>query len=179
MGLISRVSSRTYRYTLPVIDKKMSALPDGWSEKMSQSHGVPYFVNNITNTAQWERPTVPAGAMSKKVQVLHLLVKHNKSRNPKSWKSPNGITISKDQAIQQLAQFRQQIENSVDQKKAFEMLASQESDCSSAKRGGDLGMFGRNQMQKPFEEASFNLKPGQLSQIVDTDSGVHIIFRLQ
>lgn len=59
----------------------------------------------------------------------------------------------------------------------FEDLAKEYSDCSSAKRDGDLGMFKRGQMQKPFEEAAFALKIGQLSQIVDTDSGVHIILR--
>lgn len=40
-------------------------------------------------------------------------------------------------------------------------------------------MFGRGQMQKPFEEAAFSLKVGQLSKIVDTDSGLHIILRTE
>lgn len=62
-------------------------------------------------------------------------------------------------------------------RKKFEEIASKYSDCSSAKRGGDLGPFRRGQMQKPFEDASFNLPIGQLSDIVDTDSGVHIILR--
>uniref|UniRef100_A0A3P8SUX9 Peptidyl-prolyl cis-trans isomerase n=1 Tax=Amphiprion percula TaxID=161767 RepID=A0A3P8SUX9_AMPPE len=59
----------------------------------------------------------------------------------------------------------------------FESLASQFSDCSSAKKGGDLGPFGRGQMQKPFEDASFALKVGDMSGPVFTDSGVHIILR--
>ena len=49
----------------------------------------------------------------------------------------------------------------------------------SAKRGGDLGHFGRGQMQPAFEEASFQLQIGEMSQIVDTDSGVHIILRVE
>ena len=61
----------------------------------------------------------------------------------------------------------------------FEELASQYSDCSSAKRGGDLGPFGKGQMQKPFEDATFALKVGELSEPVSTDSGVHIIKRMK
>ena len=40
----------------------------------------------------------------------------------------------------------------------FKELASEFSDCSSAKKGGDLGMFGPGQMQKPFEDATFGLQ---------------------
>jgi peptidyl-prolyl cis-trans isomerase NIMA-interacting 1 len=39
------------------------------------------------------------------------------------------------------------------------------------------GLFGRGKMQKPFEEAAFALKVGEMSDIIDTDSGVHIILR--
>ena len=47
--------------------------------------------------------------------------------------------------------FKQRIE---DKEISFEDLAKKESDCSSAKRGGDLGFFGPGEMQKPFERAS-------------------------
>jgi len=63
--------------------------------------------------------------------------------------------------------------------RSFEDIAAEFSDCSSAKRGGDLGSFGRGQMQKPFEDASFALSVGELSAAVWTDSGVHIIKRVK
>lgn len=42
---------------------------------------------------------------------------------------------------------------------------------------GHAGWFGRGQMQEPFEKATFGLKVGELSDIIDTDSGSHIILR--
>ena len=80
---------------------------------------------------------------------------------------------SKDAATAQLQRVRQRVVSGED----FATLAQTESDCSSAKQGGDLGPFGRGQMQKPFEDAAFGLKVGELSGIVSSDSGVHIIKR--
>jgi NIMA-interacting peptidyl-prolyl cis-trans isomerase 1 len=70
--------------------------------------------------------------------------------------------------------YREQI---VSGKASFAELAQQYSDCSSAKKGGDLGPFGRGAMQRPFEQAAFALKVGELSEPVVSDSGVHIILR--
>lgn len=58
-------------------------------------------------------------------------------------------------------------------------LAVSESDCSSARKMGDLGYFGKGDMQKEFEDAAFNLKPGEISHVVETASGLHLIERYE
>lgn len=73
-----------------------------------------------------------------------------------------------------MSKYRKEIETGEGR---LEELAEQYSDCSSAKRAGDLGFFTRGAMQKPFEDAAFDLQIGQLSGVVETDSGLHIIKR--
>ncbi|XAR72758.1 Peptidylprolyl isomerase [Bertholletia excelsa] len=114
---------------------------------------------------------------SGQVRASHILIKHQGSRRKASWKDPEGRVIcntTRDAAVVELRGLRNDI---VSGNAKFDDVASRYSDCSSAKRGGDLGPFGRGQMQKPFEEATYALKVGEISDIVDTDSGVHIIMR--
>ncbi|XP_078174036.1 peptidyl-prolyl cis-trans isomerase Pin1-like [Carex rostrata] len=127
-----------------------------------------------------ERKDKPGSSSSSNRQVVkasHILIKHQGSRRKASWKDPEGVVISattRSAAMEKLQQIREEIDSG---KTRFEEAAAQHSDCSSYKRGGDLGSFGRGKMQKPFEDAAFALKVGEMSEIVDTDSGVHIILR--
>jgi peptidyl-prolyl cis-trans isomerase C len=61
----------------------------------------------------------------------------------------------------------------------FANIASEVSLCPSRKRGGDLGPFSRGRMVKEFEEAAFSLQKGEISPVVKTKFGYHIIKRLE
>uniref|UniRef100_A0A8C2T4S6 Peptidyl-prolyl cis-trans isomerase n=1 Tax=Coturnix japonica TaxID=93934 RepID=A0A8C2T4S6_COTJA len=149
-----------------------------WGRRLGR--GRVYYFNHITNASQWERPSGGGSGRNgpgepMKVRCSHLLVKHNQSRRPSSWRQEK-ITRTKDEALELINGYIQKIKSGEED---FESLASQFSDCSSAKAGGDLGAFGRGQMQKPFEDASFALRAGEMSGPVFTESGIHIILRTE
>eukprot|EP00002_Diphylleia_rotans_P019286 TRINITY_DN3733_c0_g2_i1.p1 TRINITY_DN3733_c0_g2~~TRINITY_DN3733_c0_g2_i1.p1 ORF type:complete len:234 (-),score=52.60 TRINITY_DN3733_c0_g2_i1:88-789(-) len=110
-----------------------------------------------------------------KVRASHLLVKHRDSRRPSSWKEAV-VTRTKEEALEMIKAFEVQLRADLTADN-FAALASTESHCSSAKSGGDLGLFGEGEMQKAFEETTFRLRVGEMSGPVMTDSGVHLIYR--
>lgn len=170
-----------------------TGLPPSWAIKVSKTHNEPYFLNQATQESSWEPPygsdTAKLEAYIKKfkengnkplvnsegkVRASHLLVKNVTSRKPKSWKSPDGITISRDEAIAIMKGHQKKILNG---EVKLSDLAQTESDCSSHTNGGDLGYFGKGQMQPAFEQAAFGLNVGEFSDIIETDSGIHILQR--
>jgi peptidyl-prolyl cis-trans isomerase C len=84
---------------------------------------------------------------------------------------PKATAEEKQKAKQKADDLLKQVKGGAD----FAELAKKESTCPSSKNGGDLGEFGRGQMVKPFEDAAFGLKPGEVSGVVETQFGYHII----
>ncbi|MCL2027841.1 MAG: peptidylprolyl isomerase [Bacteroidales bacterium] len=77
----------------------------------------------------------------------------------------------KDAVRNRLSGFR----NRILQGERFATLATMFSECPSSRNGGELGMFGRGDMHAEFEATAFSLKDGEISPIIETPFGFHII----
>ena len=110
------------------------------------------------------------------VRCAHILAKHKESRRPFDSYRNKPVTRSRADAQELINELRQQLKQKPE---SFQELAVKYSECSSCQRGGDLGHFNRGDMQKPFEDVAFSLKVGEISGMVETDSGYHIILRIE
>lgn len=97
-----------------------------------------------------------------RVLAQHILVKPNSEEE-------------KPAARAKLEAIRERI---VSGKSVFGDEAAEHSDCPSGKsNGGSLGWFGRGMMVKPFEDVAFSLPCGEVSEILETQFGYHIILK--
>jgi peptidyl-prolyl cis-trans isomerase C len=88
------------------------------------------------------------------------------------------IKVEADATEPQKTEARKKIEDIQGKLKKgddFTALAKEYSEGPSSSKGGDLGFFKRGQMVKPFEDAAFALEIGQVSEIVETPFGLHLI----
>lgn len=104
--------------------------------------------------------------MSETVRASHILLMYSGSMR-------SSATRSKGEAAEQIADIKQQLDQGGD----FAELAKAHSDCPSGRDGGDLGAFGRGQMVGEFETAAFSMAIGQVSDVVETPFGYHLIRR--
>ncbi|CAK9438372.1 uncharacterized protein LODBEIA_P25960 [Lodderomyces beijingensis] len=170
-----------------------TGLPPNWTIKISKTHNKEYYLNQSTKESSWDPPYgtnkeqlalyiqrlknngyKPLANEEGKVRISHILIKNSSSRKPKSWKSPDGISISRDEAI---AVAKKHLVKILNGEATFADIAETESDCSSHSRGGDLGFFGKREMQPAFETTAFGLHVGEISDVIETDSGIHILQR--
>jgi peptidyl-prolyl cis-trans isomerase D len=112
--------------------------------------------------AQYYRLNTERFTQKKRVKARHILIEVN----------PQEGSDAEEKARQKAVDLRAQIEEGAD----FGELATQFSkDSATASKGGDLGFFEQGQMVREFEEAAFSLNAGELSPVVRTPLGFHII----
>ena len=99
------------------------------------------------------------------VKASHILIKPDMTE-------PNiGPNEAKAKALAKAQDLLKQIEEGAD----FATLAKANSDCDSKAKGGDLGYFGKGRREAPFEKVAFELKVNEVSDVVRTQLGYHII----
>ena len=123
--------------------------------------------------------------ISSKVVVTDAQTKAYYDGNPQMFKQPaqvkaSHILIKVDAGADEAkkAEARKKIEAVQEKVKAggdFAELAKEFSEGPSNTRGGDLGFFRRGQMVKPFEDAAFTMKANEVSDIIETRFGYHLI----
>ena len=120
-------------------------------------------------TAERERQII--ARQPNEIGARHILIMHAQSKS----KPPN-VTRSREEARKRAEEVLAKLAKGA----VFEDLVSQYSDEPGApERHGDLGVFDRAQMVKPFADAAFSLKVGEISVIVETPFGFHVIKRTE
>jgi peptidyl-prolyl cis-trans isomerase C len=95
------------------------------------------------------------------VRASHILIKVD----------PKANETRKTEARKEIEKIQEKLRQGED----FAALAKEFSQGPTSVRGGDLNYFRRGQMAKPFEDVAFGLKPGEVSDIVETKFGYHLI----
>jgi peptidyl-prolyl cis-trans isomerase NIMA-interacting 1 len=105
------------------------------------------------------------------IGAKHILVMHNGSKS-----KPDNVRRTREEARARAQEALLKIRGGA----SFEqMVASYSDEPGAAERGGDLGVFERSVMVKSFSEVAFALKVGEVSEIVETPFGFHIIKRTE
>jgi len=139
--------------------------------------------NNLVTDADVERYFNDHQSEFEEVRARHILVStrpagtgedEDADENKGAEKAGGGAakTLSKDEARAKAQSILDRVHKGED----FAKLAQEYSDDPGSKtKGGDLGYFSKGMMTPPFEQAAFSLKPGEVSGLVETEFGFHII----
>lgn len=148
-------------------------LPKYWEIRECKDYpGRCYFYNSLSGDSTWVRPVYPT-PKNTMIYVSQILIKTEKSRKPETKNGP--VTRTVEEGINQLKEIREKIASD---KSKFPEIANEVSDVDE-KNGGDLGWIEYDDVPPQFAEAAWNLQLNELSDIVQTELGLHLIIRRQ
>lgn len=150
--------------------------------KTSEGELLEYYINVLREQALTEQLVerfVTSRAVVTEAEMRLFYEEHKDSLavKPVTWETAmimREINASED-AIQARLDSINAIHTRIMNGEDFAEVARSDSDCPSKARGGDLGFFNRGMMVKPFEDAAFSLNVGEVSDVVRTEFGFHII----
>jgi peptidyl-prolyl cis-trans isomerase SurA len=150
--------------------------------KLTNSDLLKYFVDLMTEqalTQQFYQKQIAVKVMVSDQEMLDFynVNKDTLAVKPVTWNIGmilRNTEVSEDTDKKQLNAIKA-IQDRIKAGGNFASLAQVESQCPSSERGGDLGFVGRGMMVKPFEDAAFALKVGEVSDVVKTQYGYHLI----
>jgi hypothetical protein len=117
------------------------------------------------------RTSAGAAQATETIEASHLLVQYRGARGAAA-----SVTRTKEDALARAREARDKARAGQD----FRQLAREYSDePGAAESGGYLGTFGRSAMVEEFGNAAFALKPGEVSDVVESPFGFHVILRHQ
>ena len=145
---------RTYEQLFDQVKKEIGY------EKLFEAKAGPVEINDAEAKAYYEENKDNYN-QPEQVKASHILIKV----------APSATTEEKAAAKEKAEKLLKQVKEGGD----FAQLAKDNSDCPSKAKGGDLGYFDRTTMVKEFSDAAFAMKVGQVSDVVETQFGYHII----
>jgi len=130
-------------------------------QKMISEEIIPAIEIDDSTIASFYEENIDSMQVEDQVRARHILIAL----------APDADEAARAAAMAKIEAVRAKLEEGA----SFALLAVEHSEGPSAPRGGDLGYFGRGAMVAAFEQAAFSLEPGEVSEVVETEFGLHLI----
>lgn len=152
------------------------AKKEGFDKRPDVKENLEFFLNNVLAYEYLQKEVAGKVTVSEDEMKTYYETNQDEFMTPEAVRARHILIRADRTASEEDKKKAEDILKRIKAGEDFAKLASDLSDDPGSKpRGGDLGFFQRGRMVKPFEEAAFALKPGEVSGIVESPFGYHII----
>lgn len=156
------------------MQSKDLALPEFWELREAKDYpGRCYYYNTMTRESTWIHPSKAFSKKNPRPQrYRQILIKHKNSTNPYG-RNDTKITRTREEAKAKIKQLRQIIKDDPD---SFGSLANNESDTKDSVSNGVIGWLQKDELLSELHSA-WNLGVGEISEVLESPIGFHILAR--